>query len=41
MTEGMDVVDAICTEAEPTDGNGTIPSGEQPVITSIKIRDAE
>lgn len=41
VTEGMDVVDAVCTEAEPTDGNGTIPSDEQPVITSIKIRDAE
>lgn len=38
VTEGMDIVDAICTEAEPTDNNGTISAEEQPVITSIDIR---
>ncbi len=38
VTEGMDIVDAICTEAEPTDDNGTIPTDKQPVITSIEIR---
>ena len=38
VTEGIEVVDAVCTEAEPTDGNGTIPSSAQPVITSITIR---
>ena len=38
VTEGMDVVDAICQAAEPTDGNGTIPAEEQPVITSVTIR---
>ena len=37
VTEGMDVVDAVCAEAEPTDGNGTILSAEQPVINSITI----
>ena len=41
VTEGMDVVDAVCTAAQPTDDNGTIPAEEQPVITSITIRDAE
>ncbi len=41
VTEGMEIVDAICTEAEPTDDNGTIPADEQPVITSITIREAE
>ena len=38
VTEGMDVVDAICTAAEPTDSNGTISAEDQPVITSITIR---
>lgn len=38
VTEGLDVVDAVCESAEPTDDNGTIPSEEQPVITSITIR---
>lgn len=37
VTEGMDVVDKICTEAEPTDNNGTIPKANQPVIETIKI----
>ena len=38
VTEGMDVVDAVCESAEPTDGNGTIDAEAQPVITSITIR---
>ena len=38
VTEGMDIVDAICEDAEPVDDNGTIPAEQQPVITSIKIR---
>lgn len=38
VTEGMDIVDKICTEAQPTDNNGTIPSDEQPVINSVSIR---
>ncbi len=37
VSEGMDVVDAICKDAKPIDGNGTIPSKNQPVITSISI----
>lgn len=41
VTEGMDIVDQICESAQPTDDNGTIPAEEQPVITSITIRDVE
>ena len=37
VTEGMDVVDAIANDAQPTDKNGTIPPAQQPVIESIKI----
>lgn len=38
VTEGMELVDKICESAEPTDDNGTIPSAEQPVITSVTIK---
>ena len=37
VTEGMEVVDAICEAAVPTDSNGTIPADSQPVIESITI----
>ena len=37
VTDGMDVVDEICSSAEPVDDNGTIPVENQPVITSIQI----
>lgn len=37
VTDGMDVVDAICEAAQPTDDNGTISAEDQPVITSITI----
>lgn len=37
VTEGMDVVDAVCESVKPTDDNGTIPAAEQPTINSIKI----
>ena len=37
MTSGMDVVDEICEDAQPTDNNGTIPASEQPVIESITV----
>ena len=36
VTEGMDIVDKIASDAEPIDDNGTIASDEQPVITTIK-----
>lgn len=39
VTEGMDVVDAVCEAAQPTDGNGTIPADQQPVITAIRVID--
>lgn len=38
VIEGIEIVDKICTEAEPTDSNGTIPAASQPVIESIKIK---
>lgn len=38
VTKGMDVVDAICKDAQPVDGNGTILAAAQPVITAITIR---
>lgn len=37
VSEGMEVVDAICEDAKPIDGNGTIPAMHQPVITSVQI----
>ena len=37
VTEGMEVIDKICEDAQPTDDNGTIKASEQPVIKSIKI----
>ena len=37
VTEGMDVVDAICADAAPIDSNGLIAPEAQPVITSITI----
>ncbi len=41
VTEGIEVVDAVCTDAQPVDGNGSIAPDAQPVITSITIRDEE
>ena len=38
VTEGMDVVDAICAAAKPTDDNGSIPWDARPVMTSVTIR---
>ncbi len=39
VTEGIEVVDAICEAAKPTDSNGTISVADQPVITSITMED--
>ena len=39
VTDGMDVVDAVCEAAQPTDDNGTIPADQQPIITAIRITD--
>lgn len=38
VTEGMEIVDAVCEAAAPTDDNGTIPAEAQPVISSVAIR---
>lgn len=37
VTSGIEVVDAVCEAAKPTDDNGSIPKDQQPVIVSIKI----
>ena len=39
VTSGIEVVDKIAADANPTDNNGTIPADEQPVIKTIKILD--
>lgn len=39
VTEGMDVVDAMCEAARPTDNNGTIAAADQPRIASVKMDD--
>ena len=41
VTEGIEVVDAVCSDAQPVNSNGLIAAEEQPVITSITIRDAD
>ena len=37
VTEGMDVVDAICKETRVLDGNGSVAPEDQPTIESIVI----
>ena len=39
VTDGMDIVDAICADTPVEDGNGTVAWWNQPVITSITITD--
>ncbi len=39
VLEGMEFVDAICADAQPTDDNGTIAPEQQPIIESITIRE--
>ncbi|MCR4751807.1 MAG: peptidylprolyl isomerase [Eubacterium sp.] len=39
VTDGMDVAEQIAKDAEPVDGNGTIPPEAQPVIETIRILD--
>ena len=36
VISGMEVVDAICARTPVVDGNGTVPNGYKPVITSIR-----
>ena len=39
VTDGMDIVDKICSEAVTTDSNGSVDAENQPVINSITITD--
>ncbi len=39
VTEGMEVVDAICETVPVVDNNGTVMPKSQPVIESIKVMD--
>lgn len=39
VTEGIEVVDAVCEAAKPVDGNGTIPPEQQPIIEHVKVID--
>lgn len=39
VTDGIEVVDAICGAVMPIDDNGTVPTEDQPVIESIKVID--
>ena len=39
VTDGMDVVDAMCEAARPTDNNGTIAAADQPRISSVTMDD--
>lgn len=39
ITEGMEVVDKIAEDSNPTDDNGTIRESEQPIIESIRVID--
>lgn len=39
VTDGMDIVDEICTTTPVTDSNGTVTAENQPVIKTIKIID--
>lgn len=39
VTEGMEIVDEICENAEVIDNNGTVKSGTEPVIETVKVVD--
>lgn len=39
VTDGLETAKQIARDAEPVDGNGTIPADAQPVITGIVITD--
>ena len=38
VTQGMDIVDAICENAVNTDNNGSVPENKRPYIMSINIK---
>lgn len=37
VTKGLDVIDKIASDAQPTDGKGTIAKEQQPVIEKIEV----
>lgn len=37
VTDGMDIVDEICSTVPVTDNNGTVPAESQPVIETIRV----
>ena len=39
VTDGMDVVDAICEPVPVQDNNGTVAAADQPVITAVTVVD--
>lgn len=41
VIEGIEIVDAVCEDAEPIDDNGTIPASAQPKIKSVRVEKAK
>ncbi len=39
VVHGLEIVDKVCTDAEPTDNNGSIAKADQPVIRTVSIRE--
>ncbi|MBR2308915.1 MAG: peptidylprolyl isomerase [Oscillospiraceae bacterium] len=39
VTSGMEIVDKICSDAKPTDNNGSIAKADQPVIKTITVQE--
>ena len=39
VTEGMEIVDKICTETQIEDSNGSVAAENQPVIKEIRVID--
>jgi len=37
VTEGIEIVDAICAQTPVTDGNGSVAKENQPIITDIRV----
>lgn len=37
VINGIDIVDKICTDAEPTDDNGSIAISQRPIITKVTV----
>lgn len=41
VKEGMEVVDAICSDAQPIDGNGGIAAEDQPTIIKMEVKELD